>query len=125
MILVIGGEGSGKRSFVRGLGYADKDMADAVMDERPVIFHLEQLVARAPEGADELAERLLEKDIVICDEVGSGVIPVERAEMVARESTGRLCILLAKHAEAVVRMVCGIPAVIKGTLEPRETPERG
>ena len=33
-----------------------------------------------------------------------------------REAAGRLCVLLAKDAEAVVRMVCGIPTIIKGQI---------
>ncbi|MBS6323232.1 MAG: bifunctional adenosylcobinamide kinase/adenosylcobinamide-phosphate guanylyltransferase, partial [Clostridium sp.] len=48
--------------------------------------------------------------------VGSGVIPVERNVRLGREAAGRLCVLLAKDAEAVVRMVCGIPTIIKGQI---------
>lgn len=116
MILIVGGEGSGKRTFARSLGYREEDMADACLDGRAVVFHTERLVFARPEAAGELLDALLEKDVVICNEVGSGVIPVDRAERLGREATGRLCVQLAQRADAVVRVVCGIPSVIKGQL---------
>lgn len=64
----------------------------------------------------ELYDALADKEVVICNEVGSGVIPVERNVRLGREAAGRLCVLLAKDAEAVVRMVCGIPTIIKGQI---------
>lgn len=116
MLLIVGGEGSGKRTFAKTLGYTDNDMADAVLNERPVLYHLEQLVFAAPESTDELLPVLEGKEVVICNEVGSGVIPANRAERAGREATGRLCVLLAQRATCVVRMVSGLPMVIKGEL---------
>lgn len=113
MILIIGGEGSGKRTYARGLDYSDEQMADGVIDERPVIYHLENLVSKDWEHAEDLLEALLKKEVVICNEVGSGVIPAERNLRKSREATGRLCILLAQRATSVVRLVCGIPMVLK------------
>ena len=113
MLLIVGGEASGKRTFAKTLGYDDRDIADAVLDERPVICHLEQIVFADPERSDELLPILAEKDVVICCEVGSGVIPVDHAERIGREAAGRLCVLLAQRADRVVRMVSGIPVVIK------------
>ena len=119
MILIVGGEGSGKRTFAKSLGYSDKDIADAVLDERPVLYRLEQMVFADPDCTDELLNTLADKEVVICNEVGSGVIPANRAERVGREATGRLCVLLAQKANCVVRMVSGIPVVIKGDLPGR------
>lgn len=116
MLLIVGGQGSGKRSFAKTLGYSDSDMADAVLDDRPVIFHLEQIVFRSPDSQDDILQALEGKDVVICNEVGSGVMPVEHWERAGREATGRLCILLAQRADCVVRMVSGLPMVIKGEL---------
>ncbi len=116
MILIIGGEGSGKRSFARTLGYGDADMAEACLDARAVVFHTERLVFQDRAAADTLFEALRRKDVVICNEVGSGVIPVDTEERLGREAVGRLCVRLAGEADAVVRMVCGIPTVIKGEL---------
>lgn len=116
MILVVGGEGSGKRSFAGSLGYSEQDMADAVLDSRPVMVHLERLVFQNPDRVDALFTALEGKEVVLCNEVGSGVMPVQDGECLGREATGRLCIRLAQRASCVVRMVCGLPMVIKGTL---------
>lgn len=117
MILIVGSEGSGKRTFAESLGYTKEEMADAVIDEKPVIYHLEKMVFANPEIGDEILPQLLEKEAVICCEVGSGVIPIVRAERAGREACGRLCVLLAREADAVVRMTCGIPTVIKGSIQ--------
>lgn len=116
MILIVGSAGSGKTEFVKSMGYTDAQISDGIIDERPVINHLEKLVFENPEGADGLLPELLKKEAVSCCEVGCGVIPALRSERVGREATGRLCILLAREAETVVRMVCGMPQVIKGKL---------
>ncbi|MDR0916275.1 MAG: bifunctional adenosylcobinamide kinase/adenosylcobinamide-phosphate guanylyltransferase [Oscillospiraceae bacterium] len=112
MILVIGGRASGKRDYVRSLGYADADIADGVIDARPVVYNLQALVFADHESAPNLLEPLLTKDVVVCDEVGSGVIPTDRDQRLAREATGRLCVHLAQRAERVVRLVAGVPTTI-------------
>ena len=117
MILIVGGEGSGKRSFAESLGYSREEMADGVLDDRRAVFHVERMVAEDPDGAPALLEPLAEKELVICCEVGSGIIPAEYRQRRIREATGRLCVLLAQRADVVVRMVCGIPTVIKGELK--------
>lgn len=115
MILVIGGIASGKREYVMNeYGYSDADLADAVLDERPVIYNLHDLVAINPDGISMLMPELLTKEVVICNEVGCGIVPVLHDERIIRESVGRLCILLAKEAKSVVRLYCGIPSMIKG-----------
>jgi len=113
MILIIGAMTSGKRTYAQSLGYSPADMADAVIDERPVVYNVQDMVMENISCADELLPKLLKKEVVICNEVGSGVIPVERSKREGREAAGRLCIKLAAQAERVVRLVAGIPTVIK------------
>jgi len=114
MILVIGARSSGKRSYVESLGYAPEQIADGVLDDKPVLYDLQDITMADPEGAPALLEALKGKEVVVCDEVGSGVIPLEKARRLGREATGRLCCQLAKEATRVVRLVAGIPTVIKG-----------
>ncbi len=116
MILIVGGEGSGKRAFAENLGYSQDEISEAVIDERPVVCRVERMVAADYKAAPKLLEPLSAKEVVICCEVGSGIIPAEYEQRLTREATGRLCVQLAQRAEAVVRMVCGIPNVIKGKL---------
>ena len=114
MILIIGGAASGKRTYLASLGYSPEDIADGVSDDKKVLYGLEKLVADHPESADDLLPMLLQKEAVACCEVGSGVIPLHYEQRRAREATGRLCVQLAARAEKVVRLVAGIPVVIKG-----------
>ncbi len=114
MILIVGGHAAGKLEYVKSLGYADGDVSGDVFDNRPVLYGLQDIVARSPEEAEALLPALLQKQVVVCDEVGSGVIPLEKRDREVREKTGRLCVLLAGKAERVVRVVAGIPIVLKG-----------
>lgn len=114
MILVIGGHASGKRSYVREvLGYGEADFCHALEQPGPVLCDLQELVARAPGRAMDLLPGLLAREVVICDEVGCGIVPTDPGARLAREETGRLCIALARQAAKVVRLYCGIPTTIK------------
>ena len=113
MILVIGAMASGKRSYVRSLGFAEHEIADGVLDDRPVVANAHRLAADYAGALDELADELSEKAVVICNEVGCGLVPVQAEQREQRERAGRLCALLAARADRVVRMVCGIPQLIK------------
>jgi adenosyl cobinamide kinase/adenosyl cobinamide phosphate guanylyltransferase len=115
VVLVIGGISSGKRSYVKKhFGYSDSDLADAVLDGRPVVYNVQDLVFAGRATYEQLLESLQSKEVVICNEVGSGVVPIDRDERAARDTAGRLCMALAERATMVVRLTCGIPAVIKG-----------
>ena len=116
MVLILGGVGAGKTAYARSLGYTDADFTTDVSNEKPVLCHLEALVRRDPDAADALFLPLLQKELVLCCEVGSGVIPLDAHERAWREATGRLCCALAKEATAVVRVVCGVPIALKGEL---------
>ena len=114
MVLIVGGAASGKYTYLTSLGYQPEDIADGVLDDKKVLYGLEKLVFADPEGAADLLPALLEKEAVACSEVGSGVIPMAYEQRQAREATGRLCVQLAAHADKVVRLVAGIPTMIKG-----------
>jgi adenosylcobinamide kinase/adenosylcobinamide-phosphate guanylyltransferase len=114
VILVIGGLASGKREYVKKeYGFSEADMADGILDDRPVLYNLQNLVFSASDSIEAMLPALLLKRVVICNEVGSGVVPIDKAERAAREASGRLCVALAEQAEKVIRLCCGIPAVIK------------
>ena len=113
MVVVVGGRASGKRTYVTGLGFAESDMADGVLDARPVLLNLQALVAADGRSPEELAEVLADKQVVSCCEVGNGIVPIDPAEIAWRERVGRTLNLLAERADSVVRMVCGIPVVLK------------
>lgn len=104
MILVIGGAFQGKTEYVR----------ENFGDSKKVINHYHLKVKeQLHEGKDPLkeAEALLmeNKDcVIISDEIGYGLVPVDAFERQYREAAGRVNCYLAKRAEQVVRVVCGI-----------------
>lgn len=51
--------------------------------------------------------------ILICDELGNGIVPLEKMDRIWREQTGRLIIELAKQAERVERILCGLGQRLK------------
>lgn len=98
MILIIGGRGAGKREFAREtLGCDPKNTL-------PALHELDPLPS---------LEELLSYEAVICDEVGCGVVPLERADRERREAVGRLCCALAREAQAVYRLQCGLAMRLK------------
>ena len=112
MMLVVGAIASGKKTYVRSLGYREEDFANANCEEGRVVYNAQDLVAIS-ESDDDLFEQLAAKDVVICTEVGSGVVPQSSEERAWREQVGRLTCELARRADKVVRMVCGIPVILK------------
>ena len=132
MILITGGTSSGKATFARNLaaqhGWSEDDIAFNV--EELLWGQVEGAGQIAPAGDDaadhtsskalpaapELIERLAAKAIVTCSEVGAGIVPLDAQERAWREAVGRMSCELASQADVVVRMVCGIPVVLKGEL---------
>ena len=51
--------------------------------------------------------------VIISDEIGNGIVPVDAFERDYRERTGRMLITLASQADEVVRVICGIGQKIK------------
>lgn len=113
MVLVIGGYASGKRTYVEGLGFTADQIADGVIDALPAVVNVQDAIARDSRTPEQIADALASKEAVSCCEVGSGIVPLDPAERAWREKVGRTCTILAERADSVVRMVCGIPVVLK------------
>lgn len=63
-----------------------------------------------------LAEDIIERNpglVIVSNEVGYGVVPMDAFERKYREAVGRVCTKLAAASDSVVRVVCGIGTVIK------------
>ena len=52
--------------------------------------------------------------VVISNEIGYGIVPMDKFERRYRELTGRICCDIAKESKEVHRVVCGIGTIIKG-----------
>ena len=122
--LVTGGAYQGKEQYAYSL-YPDAEWSDgrtcplsAAADCRAMkAFHV--FIRRwLKEGysKEELLRAVAgeKRDIVlICDEVGCGLVPVDDFEREYREAAGRICTGIAEKAVRVDRVICGIGTRIK------------
>lgn len=51
--------------------------------------------------------------LVISNEIGSGIVPIDKNDRLWREQTGRMLTQIASQADEVYRIFCGIPQRIK------------
>jgi adenosylcobinamide kinase/adenosylcobinamide-phosphate guanylyltransferase len=108
MVLVLGGYANGKLEFAReNLGVTE--WSDGSLDSPCCVYNLQDMA-----WEDGFLERLEEyvgsnpDAVVICCEVGGGVVPVDARERQYREDVGHACRMLAKRADRVYRVLCGI-----------------
>lgn len=127
MKLVIGGYAQGKLVYVlEKYGLREDAVWDGILPALPVpgqktvvINHLHHWVRNCflngghPEKEMELFLNDFEDCILISDEIGNGIVPLDPFEREYRELVGRILILLAKRAETVERIICGIGQRIK------------
>lgn len=127
MKLVIGGCAQGKLDHVRrSCGAEAVPVWDGELPEtggapegRMIVDHLHRWVKRRiTEGGcpEEELRRFVDAhpdSIIICDETGNGIVPADPVERECRERTGRILVELAKRAEEVERVICGIGQRIK------------
>ena len=128
MELYIGGYAQGKLNYVLQR-YTDESclVYDAEFPEKEengngekiIINHLHQWIKRQVEmggNPEDEIEKYVEKHrdiVIISDEIGNGIVPVDVLEREYRERTGRILVRLASGADEVVRVICGIGQKIK------------
>ncbi len=132
MKLVIGGYAQGKLRYVlqengeAGCTVYDASLPDDTQQKEAVesgralvIDHLHRWIREMLSAGKEPEQILFSflhenRDcIVICDEIGNGIVPIDPLEREYRERTGRILIEIAKQADEVVRVICGIGQKIK------------
>lgn len=110
MELYIGGYKQGKLNYV--LNIRNKPPEKIKND-----FHLwvRQLLEEQ-EDAEAVVEAYINEHpdcVIISDEIGNGIVPMDAFERVYREQLGRILINLAQRADRVERVICGIGQRIK------------
>ena len=127
MELIIGGAYNSKLNFVlKYYNLKQKDFqngAECSLDEafdKKGIYNLHLLIKRfILSGIDDynnIIEKILSSniEIIICSEVGNGVVPVDKIDNKMREYVGRILSILSEKSVRVIRIYYGIPSVIKG-----------
>lgn len=120
MKFYIGGFGQGKLQYVsetEGIAEffdGEKDDINNI-DKYMAINKLNFLIKRLIEQGMDVNEFIenINADVIICDEVGNGVVPVNKNDEIYRTTVGRSCARLAEKSDRVVRIFCGIGQVIK------------
>ena len=110
MIFVTGPLFAGKKDYIRSvLGWTEEELS------RNAVWDVQEL---PQEGQDlaALAQELAQKPVIIATELGGGVVPADPEARRKREDAGRLACELAARADTVIRVCCGLPQVLKGTL---------
>lgn len=130
MKLIIGGAYQGKRQYVaETYGISAAEMADGAalaitetVPQEKCVYNFQLFVKKQLQNGTDFSKIAAWTDnlchtnshlIIIMDEVGSGIIPMEKSEREWREAVGRMGCLLAQRAESVERIVCGLAVRIK------------
>ena len=122
MNLIIGGAYQGKRDFAKEkLGIPEGEIftceGSTIDFSKTCIDKLENYVlACIREGRDPL-EPLKAQDLsgktIICMDLFCGVVPIDAEMRLWRHTTGILCQYLAKRADHVHRIICGLEQRLK------------
>lgn len=132
MKLIIGGYSQGKLDYVLNENtFVDfciidgelpnaEQLQEAIYKGKTVImnhFHkwMRTSILQGKKPEQEILEfiKIVPNSIVISDEIGNGIVPIESFEREYRERTGRMLVKLAEQADEVVRVICGIGQKIK------------
>ena len=124
MVLIIGGAYQGKREWARiEYGLTDGEIftcqAAEIDFSRRCIDRLEEFTLTCVRGGlDPVAyfeERAGEwqDSVLICQDISCGVVPMSTELRLWRNETGRLCQYLARRAERVSRIFCGLEQRLK------------
>lgn len=108
MTFIIGGKYQGKRKYAKKLAKSPTTHIVNVMDFIDKQSTVEEILEKLQQKRE-----FSSKIIYICDEVGSGIVPLEKSEREWREKVGRISQYLANESSLVIRMISGIPIILK------------
>lgn len=127
MIMITGGAFQGKTDYVKErFSFLDKDISDGEKCELKAVFS-----AKCVKNYHCIVKRLLAENIspteftrqlcrenpsavIVINEIGCGIIPLEKCDRIWREETGKSGCIIAENSDKVIRISCGIPMKIKG-----------
>ena len=108
MIFIIGGYGQGQEEYA-SQNYGQECIVCSNVNK---YIEMGDTVDKAYENIMALASDRLDA-VVIGIEVGNGIVPIDKDERQKRDMIGSLQIKLAKSADSVIRVICGLGTKIK------------
>ena len=124
MILIIGGAYQGKLDYAKAaFSLAPEDILTCTGTEidfsKSCVNALEEFCYACIQHNIDPIEYVKahredwQDSILICNDLSSGVVPMDPVQRQWRHATGRLCQYLAGHAERVSRISCGLEQRLK------------
>lgn len=136
MILIIGGMCQGKHGFCRSkypdaevIEHYEERIRDELKEGKDPVSEAEKWLNEISavmemDGTDSAIHLSMDTEnrfkeqkprelVIIMNEVGSGVVPMDKDDREWRESVGRVSCLFAKRADKVYRLFVGIPQRLK------------
>ncbi|MCL2408294.1 MAG: bifunctional adenosylcobinamide kinase/adenosylcobinamide-phosphate guanylyltransferase [Oscillospiraceae bacterium] len=126
MILIFGGAYQGKLDYALDrFNLSEKDIFRCSDDNsdmpenKKIIYEIDKwilaLVKTEPGTTDAVKQFIIKnKDaVVICNDISSGVVPIDPLLRKWRETVGRTLAALSRESDEVVRLFCGIPTMLK------------
>lgn len=125
MILIVGGAYQGKLAFAKELCPEIEWIDGRTCKKEELlscggIHHFHAYIERRlreGQSVKQLAGDIADENpeiVMVSDEIGYGIVPVDAFDREYRETAGRLCTELAVYADKVYRVVCGIGVMLKG-----------
>ena len=125
MRMIIGGAFQGKMEYAQkeypGIRWVDgAACSEEELLQCEGVYHFHLYIRKSMEKYEEMrlfADRIIRENpqiVIITDEIGYGLVPIDAFERRYREEKGRICTRLAAFSERVDRVVCGIGLPIKG-----------
>ena len=124
MILIIGGAYQGKLDYAKAaFSLAPEDIFTCTGTEidfsKPCVYALEEFcyacIQREMDPIAYVQEHRedWQNSILICNDLSSGVVPIDPVQRQWRHVRGRLCQYLASEARQVSRIFCGLEQRLK------------
>ena len=124
MILIIGGAYQGKLDYAKSALEVTPDEVFACTGReidfsKRCIYRLEEYSLACVRAGVEPAEEMKtfreqwKDSVLICQDISSGVVPMEAQLRQWRNANGRLCQYLAAQADQVIRIFCGLEQRLK------------
>lgn len=126
MILITGGAFQGKTDYVMknyNIFQSDiksgKIMSLSEYSEIKCINNFHILIKRLLDNFIDpikVAKDIIMKNpeiIIIINDIGNGIVPIEKSERIWREQVGKTGCYLAKKSDEVIRIICGCAVKIK------------
>ena len=112
IIMLTGGKAQGKTEFARG-HFPEAEL----LDDYQLLVKQQLLAGQDPvKEAEKTMAALRRKSgstVIVIEEMGCGIVPLEREARRYRDANGRVACRIAAEADAVYRVIAGIGERIK------------